>query len=84
MVPMYDVAFTKPRHQRNRKCLAKAESEPKQKGADVHSRAALIRVEKIWAALCLHTFIPYITRFQTEHDTFAGQMDAQPDIDYIR
>ena len=28
-----------------------------------------------------HTEGPCITRFQTESDTFAGQMDAQPDID---
>ena len=58
LCPMYDVAFTKPRHQHN-KGLANAESEPEQKSAG-HSfvgRSDQV-VKEIWVACPSPAYIP--------------------------
>ena len=85
-VPCLIWAFTQPRHQHNRKYRWRTLKVKRNRRAqDFQSRAALTRLVKglclDCAVGCTRTEGPCITRFQTESDTFAGQMDAQPDID---
>ena len=76
-------AFTRPRQQQSRKCLANAETEPEQKSAG-HSFTGSFGL--CWEGDLGYTtaFSPSITHLQTEFNMFTGQMDAQPNTDYIR
>ena len=67
--PMHDVAFTKPRYQHDRKCLASTESEPEQQSAGCPFMSRCDIVKEIWVAK--QTFSPSIICFQSESDTFA-------------